>query len=54
MNVMIDAIRAAGCIHLAIIAANIPLPRKLQTQHHLRTVPRFIRQIFYVHGCTSC
>ncbi|HKS74620.1 MAG TPA: hypothetical protein VJQ82_15565 [Terriglobales bacterium] len=46
---LIDAIRFAGCIHLAIIAANVPLPGKLKTKEHLRAVPRFIRQIFYVH-----
>lgn len=49
MNGMVGAIRLAGCIHLAIIAANVPLPGKLKTTEHLRAVPRFIRQIFYVH-----
>jgi hypothetical protein len=37
---MVQAIRLAGSIHLAIIAANVPC---------LAPMPRFIRQIFYVH-----
>ena len=49
MNEMINAVRVAGCIQLAIIAANIPLPGRLKTGEHLSQVPRFIRQIFYVH-----
>lgn len=49
MNELQQAIRVAGVIHLAIIAANIPLPGKLRVRQHLATVPRFIRQIFYVH-----
>jgi hypothetical protein len=49
MNTMVLAIRMAGVIQLAIIAANVPLPGKLQVRKHLATVPRFIRQIFYVH-----
>jgi hypothetical protein len=49
MNPMMQAVRLAGGIHLAIIAANIPLPGKLQVRQHLATVPRFLRQIFYVH-----
>lgn len=44
-----QAIRIAGGIHLAIVAANVPLPGKLQVRKHLAPVPRFIRQIFYVH-----
>ena len=44
-----EAIRVAGGIHIAIIAANIPLPGKLQVRKHLAPVPRFLRQIFYVH-----
>jgi hypothetical protein len=49
MNNMTLAIRFAGAIHLAIIAANVPLPGKLKVQKHLAGVPEFIRQIFYVH-----
>jgi len=43
------AIRLAGGIHLAIIAANVPLPGKLQVRRYMASVPSFIRQIFYVH-----
>ena len=46
---MTHAIQIAGGIHLAIIAANVPLPGKLQVRKHLAPLPRFIRQIFYVH-----
>jgi len=46
---MTQAIWGAGAVQLAIIAANIPLPGKLRVREHLAEVPRFMRQIFYVH-----
>jgi hypothetical protein len=46
---MIRAIWGAGLVHLGIIAANIPLPGRLRVREHLAGVPRFVRQIFYVH-----
>jgi hypothetical protein len=46
---MVRAIWGAGFVHLGIIAANIPLPAKLRVRERLAGVPRFIRQIFYVH-----
>jgi hypothetical protein len=39
----------AGCIHVGIVLANIPLPGMLNVRHHLTDVPTFIRQVFYVH-----
>ena len=48
-NWMVLAIQAAGVVHLGIIAANVPLPGRLRVRDHLAGVPRFIRQIFYVH-----
>ncbi len=39
----------AGCIHLGIIGANIPLPGMLRVRENLAGVPRFIQQVFYVH-----
>lgn len=48
-QLMIEAIWAAGAVHLAIIGANVPLPRMLQVRDRLAGVPRFVRQIFYVH-----
>ena len=36
-------------MHLGIIAANIPLPGRLRVRERLAGVPRFVRQIFYVH-----
>ena len=46
---MVRAIWGAGVVHLGIIAANIPLPARLRVRERLAGVPRFIRQIFYVH-----
>jgi hypothetical protein len=46
---MIEAIWIAGTVHLAVIGANIPLPGMLRVQERLAGVPRFVRQIFYVH-----
>jgi hypothetical protein len=46
---MIRAIWGAGAVHVGIMAANIPLPRRLLVRQRLAGVPRFVRQIFYVH-----
>ena len=46
---MTRAIWAAGMVHLGIIAANVPLPGRLRVRERLAGVPRFLRQIFYVH-----
>src|SRR5579862_3429972 len=46
---MVRAIWGAGVVHLGIIAANVPLPRRLRVRERLAGVPRFLRQIFYVH-----
>jgi len=48
-QIMRHLIWAAGAVHLGIIAANIPLPARLRVKERLAGVPRFIRQIFYVH-----
>lgn len=46
---MVRAIWGAGAVHLGIIGANIPLPGRLRVRERLAGVPRFLRQIFYVH-----
>lgn len=46
---MVRAIWGAGAVHVGIIAANIPLPGKLRVRERLAGLPRFLRQIFYVH-----
>jgi hypothetical protein len=46
---MIRAIWAAGAVHVGIMAANVPLPGRLRVRENLAEVPRFVRQIFYVH-----
>ncbi|MGD1082012.1 MAG: hypothetical protein ABR881_27145 [Candidatus Sulfotelmatobacter sp.] len=46
---MKELIWGAGAVHVGIMAANLPLPRRLRVRERLAAVPRFIRQIFYVH-----
>jgi hypothetical protein len=46
---MVQAILVAGLVHVGIMLANIPLPGRLRVQERLADVPRFVRQIFYVH-----
>ena len=48
-QMMTQLIWAAGAVHVGIIAANIPLPGRLRVRERLAGVPRFVRQIFYVH-----
>jgi hypothetical protein len=46
---MVRAIWGAGVVHLGIIVANVPLPGRLRVRERLSGVPKFVRQIFYVH-----
>lgn len=48
-NWMVRAIWGAGVAHVGIIAANVPLPGRLRVRERLVGIPRFLRQIFYVH-----
>jgi hypothetical protein len=48
-DMMVRAVWAAGFVHVGIIFANIPLPGRLRVRERLAGVPRFVRQIFYVH-----
>lgn len=46
---MVRAIWAAGLVHVGIVLVNIPLPGRLRVRERLAGVPRFLRQIVYVH-----
>jgi hypothetical protein len=46
---MKELIWGAGIGYVGIIAANLPLPRRLRVKEGLASVPKFLRQIFYVH-----
>ncbi len=48
-ELMKQLIWGAGAVHLGIVTANVPLPGRLRVQDRLVGVPRFLRQIFYVH-----
>jgi len=48
-ELMKHLIWGAGAVHVGIIAANGPLPSRLRVRERLAGVPRFVRQIFYVH-----
>jgi hypothetical protein len=46
---MIRAIWGAGAVHVGIVAANFLLPGRLRVRERLAGVPKFLRQIFYLH-----
>lgn len=48
-TLMKEMIWGAGAVHVGIMAANVPLPGRLKVRERLAGVPRFVRQIFYVH-----
>ena len=48
-TLMKEMIWSAGVVHVGIMLANIPLPGRLRVRERLSGVPRFLRQIFYVH-----
>jgi hypothetical protein len=48
-NLMKELIWFAGAVHVGIVLANIPLPGRLRVRERLAGVPRFLRQVVYVH-----
>lgn len=48
-ELMKELIWGAGAVQAGIVAANIPLPGRLRVRERMAGVPKFIRQIFYVH-----
>jgi hypothetical protein len=44
-----ELIWGAGVVHVGIVLANIPLLGRLRVGERLAGVPRFLRQIVYVH-----
>lgn len=46
---LVTFIRGAGAVQLAIVAANVLLPRRLATSTYLPRLSRILRQIFIVH-----
>lgn len=48
-QLLIEAIRAAGAVQLAMLAANLPLPGRLEVRQRFAGLPRFLCPIFYVH-----
>jgi hypothetical protein len=49
MTLMKELIWGAGAVQAGIVAANIPLPGRLRVRERMAGVPKFVRQIFYVH-----
>jgi hypothetical protein len=48
-GLMKELIWCAGAVHVGIVLANIPLLGRLRVAERLAGVPRFLRQIVYVH-----
>jgi hypothetical protein len=48
-GLMKELIWFAGAVHVGIVLANIPLLGRLRVRERLAGVPRFLRQIVYVH-----
>jgi hypothetical protein len=48
-NLMKEFIWLAGAVHVGIVLANVPLLGRLRVGERLAGVPRFLRQIVYVH-----
>jgi len=48
-NALVPWIWAAGAVHLAIVAANFALPRRLRVQENAARLSPLLRQVLYVH-----
>lgn len=46
---MKELIWGAGVGHVGIMASNLPFARRLRVKESLAGVPKFLRQVFYVH-----
>jgi len=49
MTSLVPWIRLAGWIHLAVIATNILLPKKLAVRENAARLSPIVRQVLYVH-----
>lgn len=50
MHLLLQLLRLAGLVHVAIASANLFLPSKLKYRENLSRVAPIIRQIFVVHS----
>ncbi|HEY3863644.1 MAG TPA: hypothetical protein VGO59_17350 [Verrucomicrobiae bacterium] len=46
---LILLLRIAGVLHLGLIAAGALMPRAVHLREHLKTLPPFIRRLFWVY-----
>ena len=48
-NILTILLQLAGILHLGLLCAGAMMPGVVDLRAHLRTVPRFIRQLFWVY-----
>ena len=48
-NILTILLQIAGILHLGLLCAGAMMPGVVDLRAHLRTVPRFIRQLFWVY-----
>ena len=48
-NILTILLQLAGILHLGLLCAGVMMPGVVDLRAHLRTVPRFIRQLFWVY-----
>lgn len=49
MKTLTSFIQFAGVVHLAVLAANFTLPRRLHVRENAARLSPILRQVFYVH-----
>jgi hypothetical protein len=48
-NILTILLQLAGILHLGLLCAGAMMPGVVDLRAHLRTVPRFIRQLFWIY-----
>lgn len=48
-NILTILLQLAGILHLGLLCAGAMMPGVVDLKAHLRTVPRFIRQLFWIY-----
>ena len=46
---LVRLLQIAGALHLGLMAAGLLMPRVVDVSTHLASVPRFLRQLFWVY-----
>jgi len=48
-NTLVMLLQIAGLLHIGLVAAGLTMPRAVNLRNHLRSLPAFIRRLYWVY-----